>query len=127
MTTSVLLRATILLMAALALPPSIPAAPLGTAINYQGYLAEKNKPANGLYDFTFQLYDAATGGSLVGSPTTVSLNGVPVTNGLFSTALDFGSSDYTVLNTGFPFPGTTNYELTYNVATHDLDLLGLSA
>jgi hypothetical protein len=38
-------------------------------------------------------------------------------------ALDFGASDYTVLNTGFPFPGTTDYELTYNVVTHDLDLL----
>jgi hypothetical protein len=44
-----------------------------------------------------------------------------------NTALDFGSSDYTVLNTGFPFPGTTDYELTYNVVTHDLDLLGLGA
>jgi hypothetical protein len=40
-----------------------------------------------------------------------------------NTALDFGESDYTVLNTGFPFPGTTDYELTYNVVTHDLDLL----
>jgi hypothetical protein len=40
-----------------------------------------------------------------------------------NTALDFGESDYTVLNTGFPFPGTTDYALTYNVVTHDLDLL----
>jgi len=38
-------------------------------------------------------------------------------------ALDLGDSDYTVLDTGFPFPGTTDYALTYNVVTHDLDLL----
>jgi hypothetical protein len=36
--------------------------------------------------------------------------------------LDFGDSDFTPLNTGFPFPGTTDYQFTYDVVTHDLDL-----
>jgi hypothetical protein len=37
-------------------------------------------------------------------------------------ALDLGDSDYAPLNTGFPFPGTTNYAFTYDIVTHDLDL-----
>src|SRR5262249_32253573 len=37
-------------------------------------------------------------------------------------ALDLGDSDYAPLNTGFPFPGTTDYQFTYDVVTHDLDL-----
>lgn len=36
--------------------------------------------------------------------------------------LDLGESDYAPLNTGFPFPGTTDYQFTYDVVTHDLDL-----
>ena len=70
------------------------AAPLGTAISYQGYLSDKGKPATDLYNLRFALYDAMTGGSLVGSPNTVTLSSVPVTNGLFSVALDFGSSAF---------------------------------
>jgi hypothetical protein len=70
------------------------AAPIGTAINYQGYLTDKNKSATGLYDFTLKLYDAATGGSLAGSPNTINLTAVPVTNGLFSVALDFGATAF---------------------------------
>lgn len=37
-------------------------------------------------------------------------------------ALDFGEGD-PPLNTGFPFPGTSDYQLSYDVLTHDLDLL----
>jgi hypothetical protein len=49
---------------------------------------------------------------------TVELLGMNALNA----ALDFGDSDFAPLNTGFPFPGTTNYEFTYEIATHDLDL-----
>jgi hypothetical protein len=41
---------------------------------------------------TFQLYDAGTGGSQVGTPITRT---VPVNDGLFTVALDFGSSVFT--------------------------------
>ena len=37
-------------------------------------------------------------------------------------ALDLGESDFAPLNTGFPFPGTTDYQFTYDIVTHDLDL-----
>src|SRR5262245_61019420 len=83
---------TILLMPALAC--WLCAAPVGTEINYQGYLTDKSKPATGLYDFKFKLYDALTGGTLVGSPNTVNLTAVPVTNGLFTVGLDFGSTAF---------------------------------
>ena len=34
------------------------AAPMGTAFTYQGQLMDKNKPADGSYDFQFNLYDS---------------------------------------------------------------------
>ncbi len=72
--------------------PSITAA-LGTAITYQGRLLEGGSPADGLYDFEFRLFDAATGGSQIGSTDT--LEDVTVDNGLFTVKLDFGSDVFT--------------------------------
>lgn len=63
--------------------------PLGTAITYQGQLIDADNPANGLHDFRFQLFTAATGGTQVGS--TICLDGVVVTNGVFTSSLDFGA------------------------------------
>jgi hypothetical protein len=61
----------------------------GTAFMYQGQLNSDGAPANGYYDFEFSLYTNATGaGTQVGS--TVTNTGLGVTNGLFSTALNFG-------------------------------------
>jgi hypothetical protein len=68
---------------------SAQAAPLGTAFTYQGRLTDDEDAANGSYDFAFELYDAADGGSQVGS--TVVLEDVLVTEGLFTVELDFGS------------------------------------
>lgn len=62
--------------------------PLGTAFTYQGQLRNNGVPADGLHDFEFRLFDAATQGNQVGS--TVCLDGVDVANGLFTVALDFG-------------------------------------
>jgi hypothetical protein len=62
--------------------------PLGTAISYQGRLMGASGPANGNYDFTFALQDAATGGAPI---TTVTNLNVAVSNGLFTTSIDFGS------------------------------------
>ena len=71
---------------------SAQAAPLGTAFTYQGRLTDEGGPANGSYDFQFELYDAAEGGSQVGS--TVTKDDVTVTDGLFTVALDFGSTPF---------------------------------
>ena len=62
----------------------------GTAFTYQGrLLASGTNVPNGLYDVTFALYTASSGGSQVGVTLTDAAQGV--TNGLFSTVLDFGS------------------------------------
>jgi len=61
----------------------------GTAFTYQGRLQTGGLPANGLYDFTFQVFDAMSAGNSQGS--LVSTNGVGVTNGLFMVTLDFGN------------------------------------
>ncbi len=63
-------------------------ATLDTAFTYQGRLTDGSGPANGVYDFRFRLFDAASGGSSVGS--TVDRSGVRVTDGLFTVELDFG-------------------------------------
>lgn len=59
-----------------------------TSFTYQGRLNDGGGPAQGSYDFSFSVLDAAVGGNLVGSPVRV----VPVlvTNGVFNTVLDFG-------------------------------------
>ncbi len=72
-------------------PTSLQAS-VGTAFTYQGRLLDGGKPANGPFDFRFRLFDAASGGSQVG--TTVTLNDVQVTNGLFTVALDFGAGAF---------------------------------
>jgi hypothetical protein len=66
------------------------AAPLGTAITYQGRLEGNGQPTNGNFDFQFRLFDAVSGGSQVGA--TVIKQDIPVDRGLFTiAALDFGS------------------------------------
>ena len=59
-----------------------------TAFTYQGQLNSSNAPANGLYDFQFQIYNASS--NVVAGPLTNAPVGV--TNGLFTTTLDFGGS-----------------------------------
>jgi hypothetical protein len=61
----------------------------GTAFTYQGRLNSGGSPASGLYDFVFSLSNAPSGGSQVGG--SVTNLAVGVTNGLFTTSLDFGA------------------------------------
>ncbi len=68
-------------------------APLGTAFTYQGSLTDNSRPAQGLFDFRFSVFDAPTGGTLVAGPITNLA--VPVQTGLFTTELDFGSGVFT--------------------------------
>lgn len=65
---------------------------VGNAFSYQGRLQEGSHAASGLYDFSFQLYDAATLGNAVGA--TITLTNVAVTNGLFTSSLDFGTAPF---------------------------------
>ena len=66
----------------------------GTAFNYQGQLASGGQAATGVYDLQFKLYDSLAGGTgQVGG--TLTSNAVPVANGLFVLALDFGSGIFT--------------------------------
>ncbi|MCL6649704.1 MAG: hypothetical protein K6U89_15390, partial [Chloroflexi bacterium] len=51
----------------LALPLAWASGPLGTAFTYQGQLTRGGSPVTGQCDFTFQLFDAASGGSQVGN------------------------------------------------------------
>ena len=66
--------------------------PVGSGFTYQGHLRDGGNPANGAYDFQFKLYDAAVGGTQVG--TTISVDDLAVSSGLFSVKLDFGSGAF---------------------------------
>ncbi len=61
----------------------------GTAFSYQGQLTDGAAAANGTYDLTFSLWNAATAGAQQGA--TLTQNAVGVTNGLFTATLDFGA------------------------------------
>jgi hypothetical protein len=63
-----------------------------TAFTYQGKLTDAGAPASGTYLMQFSLWDAASGGTQIGS--TVTNNSVTVTNGIFTVPLDFGSSAF---------------------------------
>jgi len=69
----------------------VAATPAGTAFTYQGRLSVGSTPANGLYDFQFVLYDAATGTNSFGTNTVI---GVPVVSGIYIVALDFGATPF---------------------------------
>jgi hypothetical protein len=65
------------------------ALPQTTAFTYQGQLnAGGVLPSGQTYQFTFTLYDALTGGSVVGSPINQAI--LVGNGGLFTTDLDFG-------------------------------------
>src|SRR5262245_3599614 len=61
---------------------------VGTAFTYQGRLVENGVAGNGTYDFRFQLYPSAAGGSGLGN--AVPKEDVRVTEGYFTVDLDFG-------------------------------------
>ena len=71
----------------------VPAAPLGTAFTYQGRLNDGNNPATGSYDLRFAIYDAVTNGNVISGVLTNAAT--PVSNGLLTVKLDFGSGTFT--------------------------------
>ena len=68
----------------------------GTAFNYQGQLSNGGSPVTGIYDLTFALYLTNQFGTVADGPVTNSA--VAVTNGLFSTTLDFDAGVFTGAN-----------------------------
>lgn len=71
-------------------PPIVAQAPAGTAFTYQGRLTDGGAPANGDYDFRFRLYDGSDPTTARAVTGTLILDGVAITNGLFTVVLDFG-------------------------------------
>lgn len=63
-----------------------------TAFTYQGRLSDGANPGTGRYDLRFSLHDDLNGGSNYGFPVTNSA--VVVSNGLFTTTLDFGQGPF---------------------------------
>lgn len=82
-----------MLILALAVPVNAAEPTVGTAFTYQGRLTQVGSPVTGSYDLKFSLYNALTGGSIIGSAVTQS--SVAVSGGVFSVTLDFGSTAFT--------------------------------
>ena len=66
-----------------------PVSVLGTGFTYQGRLSDSGGPVDGICNFRFTLYDAASGGGLVSGP--LNRPGVTLEGGYFAVDLDFGA------------------------------------
>ncbi len=66
---------------------------MGTAFTYQGRLMSGGNPADGNYDFKFELYDDA-GDTTETLLDTIEVDMLPVANGLFMVDLDFGAGNF---------------------------------
>jgi len=62
----------------------------GTAFTYQGQLQNNGSPASGTYNLTFTLFNTNTSGVAIAGPVTNTA--VNVTNGLFTTMVNFGNA-----------------------------------
>jgi len=63
-----------------------------TSFTYQGRLTDSGTSANGNYDLQFGLWNSSSGGGQIGS--TVTLNSVALSNGIFTVNLDFGANAF---------------------------------
>jgi hypothetical protein len=64
---------------------------LGQAFTYQGLLQDGGQPANGVFDLSFGLFSAESGGT---ATATLQVNDLAVTNGVFTAVLDFPPSSF---------------------------------
>ena len=80
------------LAAAIFSTPAFAQAPVGSSFTYQGKLTDSGSPINNACDFRFKLFDAATGGTQIGS--TLALKNTTPANGLLTVSLDFGFSAF---------------------------------
>lgn len=76
------------IMMLVAMAQTVLAQPVTQQITYQGSLNDTGLPAEGLYDFEFQLWNDPNTGSQVGS--TAVFDDLPVVDGVFTATLDFG-------------------------------------
>lgn len=60
-----------------------------STFTYQGFLSRNGSPAQGLFDFSFSLFDVASGGTALAGP--LQFNSKAVNQGLFTVELDFGA------------------------------------
>jgi hypothetical protein len=65
----------------------------GTAFTYQGQFNVNGAPADGSYDLTFTLYTNSSGGTA--TTGTITNLAASVSNGLFTTTIDFGADVFT--------------------------------
>jgi hypothetical protein len=83
----------------------------GTAFTYQGQLIANGGAASGGYDLRFAVFDSAGATNQIGSALTNLAT--PVTNGLFTVTLDFGTGVFTGpprwLEVGVRTNGTSNF------------------
>jgi len=68
-----------------------PNEPMSSAFTYQGYLRDGSSPAEGNYDFLFDLYDAEEDGTLLGS---LPQEDMAVVDGYFTVALNYGAGAF---------------------------------
>jgi hypothetical protein len=69
--------------------PDAPDAAVGTAFTYQGQIKRNGALFTGTCDLQFKLWDASSAGTQQGS--TLNVNAVSVTGGVFTVGLDFGN------------------------------------
>ncbi|UCF42273.1 MAG: tail fiber domain-containing protein [Planctomycetota bacterium] len=68
------------------------AQPMGSAFSYQGHLYDANRPANGLYDFQFKLYDDANVIEANQVGNDVNKLNIDVSDAFFWVDLNFGNT-----------------------------------
>ena len=76
---------TAVILAALGLNAGLGQTPLGTGFTYQGQLKQNGQPYSGSANLVFKLFDAASGGNLLGTQT---LSNVTISGGLFTVLLN---------------------------------------
>ncbi|HEY9173613.1 MAG TPA: FG-GAP repeat protein, partial [Verrucomicrobiae bacterium] len=90
----------------LTLAAATPAHAQVSAFTYQGRLNLNGTPANGHYDFMFRLLNDPTNG--VAAPVIPVALAVPVSNGLFTTGMDFGAENFDGANRWLEISVCTN-------------------
>ena len=66
-------------------------AQLGTAFTYQGRLDDNGQPKTGTVDLRFDAYNVASSGAALNIAPVI-LDGVPLSNGVFTVTVDFGAT-----------------------------------
>lgn len=86
-----------------------------SAFTYQGSLRQDGQPATGIYDFMFRLLDAPTNGT--SASVIPVIPGVVVTNGLFTTTIDFGTANLDGANQWLEISVRTNGAIAFTTLT----------